>query len=60
VLSLPIWLLALVVGALSPFAVGALVAGLEKRVQRRTLDVLARVQVAPNAASAHPPDGGRN
>jgi hypothetical protein len=43
--------LALVVAALAPFIVGAFVAGLEKRVQRRTLRVLADAQIPlPEAA----------
>ena len=41
----PVWLLALVVAALAPFVVGAFVAGLEKRVQRRTHRVLAQAQI---------------
>jgi hypothetical protein len=41
----PVWLLALVVAGLAPLVVGALVAGLEKRVQRRTHRVLAQARV---------------
>jgi hypothetical protein len=44
-LGAPVWLLALVVAALAPLVVGAFVAGLEKRVQRRTLRVLAQAQI---------------
>ncbi len=46
-LSIPIWLVALVIAALAPLVVGAFVAGLEKRVQRRTLRVLVCAQIAP-------------
>jgi hypothetical protein len=38
----PIWLVALVVAALAPWAAGALQKALERRVRRRTLALLAR------------------
>ncbi len=38
---LPVWLVALVVAALAPWAARALQAALERRVRRRTLALLA-------------------
>jgi hypothetical protein len=68
-LSIPIWLVALVIAALAPLVVGAFVAGLEKRVQRRTLRVLVCAQIAPLDSKCPtpperkcptPPERGRN
>jgi len=48
VTSPPIWLLALVMAALAPWAARALQAWLEHRLRRRTLDVLARAFPQPD------------
>jgi hypothetical protein len=43
--SAPVWLFAVALALLAPFAVGALQGLLERRLRRRTLDVLTRAGV---------------
>jgi hypothetical protein len=42
----PVWLVALLVAGAAPFAVGSLQAVLERRMRRRTIDVMMRAGIA--------------
>jgi hypothetical protein len=42
----PVWLIALIVAGVAPFAAGALQAVLERRMRRRTFEALGRAGIA--------------
>jgi len=56
--TVPIWLVALVVAGLAPLAVGALQSWHERRVRKRTLEVLTRARRAATPDAGVDSSGG--